>query len=879
MDDQLARISELRETLDQILEKKDTLTPEMRILQQLWFDDMYVREDNIYDAEGNTFEWILDDVRSDEEEDQDEDTESNPGSLNIGEESYKIDGDRDADSTSDKGDASDNSSFSSSQTSWSLNTEEIDLRAHTQSNFQEWLRQANSVFHISGKAGSGKSTLVKLIVNDPRTYELLERWAGEKELVTAQFYFWRGGSDTQRSRQGLYRSLLFETLKQCPHLIQDVFPEAHRAFKKKSRENSIDRLFFRAEQIEAAFRKLVCLPASLGCRMCLFIDGLDEYGDDGVDSYEYEKLAKNLITWTKNDDIKILASSRPYREFLDAFSEDFRIHLHEVNAHDIQSFSRHMFEADDQFSLVKDHYRDLVQSIVCYSAGVFLWARIVTRSLIVSIHRGDPVECLERLLEVTPKDITKLYQFFFNSINKSDQERAFKMLLALARWKPRSHNRFNALFFSWLDQLQDPQFPMAYDMKPYTDQEILDRLIMVKRQIAGLTHGMLEITTASRFLFPESLFFGRCIQFFHRTARDFVLENPQLQKFHADHPDITDHDTYLRLDMAELWFSRPGTIHPDQSHGYRDYYNTYYRGRLRPGRLEALVKARMYHNPTSNTWTFRGQKFTFHSSYSGVVHQYLHQPESVLHYILTKFDASTYLENVAQQRIQLLPERDELSYLLSACILNYNSNIGIQNIRYFLSLGVSPMDRVLVHYAAKEDRGPREPAKTKSYAPVWSLIIARLLNLCRFDIGHKRGGSPEMATYKIWEWLELLLENGAPGNTFYLVCKQAMGFSIPTHAISLQELIQQVRPQNEEVLLRLINKEDTSTLRSGTKETFRNIRSGELENTLDPAQYKPFHINMWGPGDSSKSFSGYFLYSVWAGGRETMIDGLTVRIW
>jgi hypothetical protein len=31
--------------------------------------------------------------------------------------------------------------------------------------------------------------------------------------------------------------------------------------------------------------------------MCLFIDGLDEYGNDGVDNYKYEELAKSLITW------------------------------------------------------------------------------------------------------------------------------------------------------------------------------------------------------------------------------------------------------------------------------------------------------------------------------------------------------------------------------------------------------------------------------------------------------------------------------------------------------------------------------------------------------------------------------------------------------
>jgi hypothetical protein len=462
--DQLAQIDELRQALDQILEKKDTPTPEMRILQQLWFDDLYDREDNIHEAEGNTFEWILDDGQDDQKHDQNKETESDreaPKDISRPKELQ----DQQLNNASDQGEESDNGaeeeSSSTSQITSSLDsrvtpdTRERELRIRTRSTFQEWLKQGNSIFHISGKAGSGKSTLMKLIVNDQRTYKFLDEWAGEKELVTAQFFFWRAGSETQRSRKGLYRSLLFESLKKCPHLIQDVFPEAHSAFKKKSRENSIDQLLFRAEYIEEAFRKLVSLPSPLGCRICLFIDGLDEYGDDSVDNYEYEKLAKNLITWTKNSDIKILASSRPYQEFLDVFPEDFRIHLHKFNANDIQSFSRHMFEADDQFSLVKDHYQHLVWRIVEYSAGVFLWARLVARSLIVSIHRGDPVESLENQLKVTPKDITKLYEHFFNSISKGEQERAFKMLLLFTHCNISFFGRFNSMFLSWLDQLQD----------------------------------------------------------------------------------------------------------------------------------------------------------------------------------------------------------------------------------------------------------------------------------------------------------------------------------------------------------------------------------------------------------------------------------------
>jgi hypothetical protein len=44
--------------------------------------------------------------------------------------------------------------------------------------FIEWLSSGDGIFHISGKLGSGKSTLMKYLFNHPRTKIELSRWAG-----------------------------------------------------------------------------------------------------------------------------------------------------------------------------------------------------------------------------------------------------------------------------------------------------------------------------------------------------------------------------------------------------------------------------------------------------------------------------------------------------------------------------------------------------------------------------------------------------------------------------------------------------------------------------------------------------------------------------
>lgn len=44
--------------------------------------------------------------------------------------------------------------------------------------FKDWLSRGQGIFHITGKLGSGKSTLMKFLYNHPQTRQELEHWAG-----------------------------------------------------------------------------------------------------------------------------------------------------------------------------------------------------------------------------------------------------------------------------------------------------------------------------------------------------------------------------------------------------------------------------------------------------------------------------------------------------------------------------------------------------------------------------------------------------------------------------------------------------------------------------------------------------------------------------
>ena len=80
--------------------------------------------------------------------------------------------------------------------------------------FVEWLESPDSVgsiFWVGGKAGSGKSTLMKFVCNHDQTISALQRWAGSHKLVTGSFFFWHNGADLQKTAEIVSRA------KQQPH--------------------------------------------------------------------------------------------------------------------------------------------------------------------------------------------------------------------------------------------------------------------------------------------------------------------------------------------------------------------------------------------------------------------------------------------------------------------------------------------------------------------------------------------------------------------------------------------------------------------------------------------------------------------------------------
>lgn len=492
----------------------ETLPREMCILRNLFFNSMYSREDGIKDAEAGTFKWILEEP-------------------------------------ADGAGGQDGEAVDSPTETKSERPGEPDPRAEATAQFSDWLTSDAEIFHISGKAGSGKSTLMKLICQDPSVKQRLETWAGSNRLIVSQYFFWHAGDDMQRSLHGLYRSILFDVLRQSPELIPLVFPEQWSLLAAGAAdEPAVTASLFRLPKIKESFHTLIKKCSGANHAVCLFVDGLDEYYGDSMDHWG---LAADLRTWSQQPNIKICVSSRPHTEFLAIFPKSSRIHLHAINAEDIEAYCRHEFEANQHLGRAPPD--DLVDRIVSRSEGVFLWARLVVRSLLSSIGRFDTDETLALKLEEIPSDLDLLYDQILGSLDAVDRRRADRLLMLVL------HNPFdlalNALMVDWLDELKDPNFPMPDKCRFYSMDEMSSRQERLRRQIYGITKGLVEVSEGNP---KEGPFFQLQLQFFHRSVHAYLTEHRKLDSWDESLGGRVD--AYARLRIAELLFARALDCYP-----------------------------------------------------------------------------------------------------------------------------------------------------------------------------------------------------------------------------------------------------------------------------------------------------------------------------
>ena len=343
-------------------------------------------------------------------------------------------------------------------------------------NFVPWLRSAEdhiSLYWVTGKAGSGKSTLMRYLCDDEHTQQHLHSWAGPFPLICGKSFFWNPGSPIQRSLRGLLQTLLHQVLSQERDLIKVALPWHWQAYELDP--GSLGPWVNR--ELIDAFRKLIDQTQDRA-KIFLLIDGLDEFEGDDAARSEVVTLFQ-LIAGYRH--VKVCISSRPWLIFEDAFRGQPSLLLQHLTYGDISNYVNAEIGANSNFRLHErgnpEGCSKLVQTIVDKADGVFLWVFLVVRSLLEGLRDGDSIAELQRRLESMPSDLDEYFKQMMGTLDRTYLQQASHLFqIALKA------DSLSLLEYSYTQE-EDIKYADKMKIERISEQEVHERKELMARRL------------------------------------------------------------------------------------------------------------------------------------------------------------------------------------------------------------------------------------------------------------------------------------------------------------------------------------------------------------------------------------------------------------
>ncbi|KAF0324121.1 hypothetical protein GQ607_008551 [Colletotrichum asianum] len=405
------------------------------------------------------------------------------------------------------------------------------------SRLANWFLSGSGTFWISGKPGSGKSTFMKFITKHTRTKELLQTWAGSTgTLAFATHCFWIAGTPIQKSWQGLLQSLLHDLLRGHPHAVAIACPSRWAAAKVGKWQAAAEP--WSVEELAVALRAL-STAKQMPLRMCLFIDGLDEYDSN------HAELCQVLLDMAKSPHVKICLSSRRWPVFERSFGQRGQesLDIHELTRDDIRKFVNDQLQTDPRWTAETSEgvtlaKAELVNRIVTQADGVFLWAFFVTRSLREGLANGEKIEDLARRFSQIPSDLDQLFQHMLDSVDPTDHSTMAGILHGAVHAPEPLHID---LYHQLEKELQGHHSMSQNSEQLGSVQSVALRREQTVRSINQKTKGLLKLVY-DRF------------EFLHRTVKDFVSTKDIGDYLRSKLP--SDYNGFTSIAAAYLGFLR-----------------------------------------------------------------------------------------------------------------------------------------------------------------------------------------------------------------------------------------------------------------------------------------------------------------------------------
>ncbi|KAK8021911.1 hypothetical protein PG990_007049 [Apiospora arundinis] len=384
------------------------------------------------------------------------------------------------------------------------------------------LHKEDSIFHISGKPGAGKSTLMKYLYKHQSTLGALREWAG-----------------------GLLTTLLYSILREAPALSNIAFEQQWHSFRAS---HFVD---ISPEEVRRGLDAILKNKDTFNThRFCIFIDGLDEFLE------EPENVIQQIRDWATfgGSDIKLLVSSREWLVFQQRFQRCPGLTLQAINRRDISLRIKDGLEniegletRDDRNEILELGY-DLVEK----AEGVFLWAKLALSTVQESAMSDDSVADIQHKIDALPKELEEVFQHIFNSMrnHRYEIERRRAMLtLQLVLESSGQGKGLRLLRYSFLDAYDNDQhFVLKSQFQSWSKTEVEARLGKAAKQVQRRCFGLVEVTSSEK---------GPRLTFIHRAVFEFMERKHTSQHIHAFTPDFDTLDFTCQSFLATIKFIDP----------------------------------------------------------------------------------------------------------------------------------------------------------------------------------------------------------------------------------------------------------------------------------------------------------------------------------
>ncbi|KAI9774452.1 MAG: hypothetical protein M1839_001735 [Geoglossum umbratile] len=362
--------------------------------------------------------------------------------------------------------------------------------------YNEWLTaKASRLLCVTGKPGSGKSTLTKYFKEN-----FCKQEPDATPTIIAHFFYSDRAGELQRSHYNMLRSILYGILSRNASFFHH-FQSAHRSYQASLgdiRHDHHEKLHYKL--LKKVLLSLADHPQAE--QLHLIIDAVDE--SDLKDRENILLLLRDLCLKSKLCVFKVFIASRPPVSLEKAHNH---ITIHHKTEESISKLVN---------STLKDLnlgvYLNTARNYIIKTAeGVFVWVRFVLDEL----KKLDSSENVIELLEKLPPDLDGIYKRSLDNLkNQKHPPEFFNNAIRIFQFTLYAGRPLTA---------SELQHALAITANPNTSFTLSDEHL--QRQLTG---GIKEYIADCGRNLVEVRAQDNAVQFMHQTAREFFLRPSEL---------------------------------------------------------------------------------------------------------------------------------------------------------------------------------------------------------------------------------------------------------------------------------------------------------------------------------------------------------------